>query len=116
GALVETSVAGEDHTGAIECAITYTSIFSGQSAVDRHGLMQGLGLKETTLQEMIRENNLFRQFKSPCLANAVFPFHFPFLGTSFIQDRLKTVDRETAEAVLVLDGRPVRLRGPEKHG
>ena len=46
GALVETQVIGDNPSGAIECAITYTSIFSGQSAANRHGLMQGLGLKD----------------------------------------------------------------------
>src|SRR6266568_863161 len=50
GALVETVVAGPDDRGAIECAITYTSIFSGQSALERHGLMNGLGLNEQTLK------------------------------------------------------------------
>jgi hypothetical protein len=116
GVLVETTVASEEHRGAIECAITYTSIFSGRSAIERHGLMLGLGLKETALQEMVREHNLFCRFANPCLANAIFPFHFPFLGTSFVQDRLPVLEREAAEAALTLDGQPVRLRGSGKHG
>src|SRR5438876_4179874 len=37
GALVETVVAENDGSGAIEGAITYTSIFSGQSALKQHG-------------------------------------------------------------------------------
>src|SRR5579871_987973 len=45
GALVETDVTGGSDRGAIECAITYASIFTGRSALERHGLMQGLGLK-----------------------------------------------------------------------
>src|SRR5262245_47138615 len=83
GALVETDVIGQHERGAIECAITYTSIFSGQSAVDRHGLMRGLALSEATLKQMIAESNLFRHFERPCLANAIFPAHLPFLGSSF---------------------------------
>jgi hypothetical protein len=116
GALVETAVVGDDHRGAIECAITYTSIFSGTSAVERHGLMHGLGLKESVLQEMIRADNLFRRFADPCLANAIFPFHFPFLGTSYVQDRMPERDREAVEEVLTFDDRRVRLRGSDKHG
>src|SRR5262245_26348326 len=72
GALVETDVIGEHKRGAIECAITYTSIFSGQSAVDRHGLMRGLALDERTLKEMVSADNLFRHFRAPCLGNAIF--------------------------------------------
>jgi hypothetical protein len=116
GVLVETSVASAEHRGAIECAITYTSIFSGRSAVDRHGLMQGLGLKEQALQDMIGADNLFRRFTSPCLVNAMFPFHFPFLGSSFVQDRLPVRERDDIERTLSFDGRPVRLLGKEKHG
>src|SRR6266571_2798655 len=71
GALIETVVAHDDAPGAIECAITYTSIFSGQSALRRHGLMNGLGMNEQTLKEMVRHDNLFRRFRNPCLANAI---------------------------------------------
>jgi hypothetical protein len=116
GALVETVVAGEDQTGAIECAITYTSIFSGQSALEQHGLLQGLGLKEQTLKEMVHQDNLFRRFARPCLANAIFPVHLAFLGSSFVQDLVPAYDRKAVEAVLACDGRPIRLRGPDKHG
>jgi hypothetical protein len=116
GALVETDVVGDRDRGAIECAITYTSIFSGQSAVDRLGLMSGLGLNERALREMVREDNLFRRFQGPCLANALFPFHLAFLGTSFVQDLLPAFDRRAVEAALRLDGRPVRLKGPDRHG
>jgi hypothetical protein len=116
GALVETIVADPDEPGAIECAITYTSIFSGQSARGRHGLLRGLGLKESALQEMVREDNLFRRFANPCLANALFPAHLPFLGSSFVQDLVPVFDRAACEASLTFDGRPVRLKGPGKHG
>jgi hypothetical protein len=116
GVLVETEVVGNRDRGAIECAITYTSIFSGQSAVDRHGLMEGLGLKEKALQEMVRSDNLFRHFANPCLANALFPFHLAFLGSSHVQDLLPHYDRKALEAALRFDGQPVRLKGPDKYG
>jgi hypothetical protein len=116
GALVETVVAEGDDCGAIECAITYTSIFSGRSALARHGLMHGLGLNEQMLKEMVREDNLFRHFANPCLANALFPVHLPFLGSSFVQELIPECDRKAVEAVLLLDGRPVQLKGPDKHG
>ena len=116
GALVETMVADPNCRGAIECAITYTSIFSGQSALDRHGLMRGLGLDEETLTRMVSEDNLFQRFARPCLANAIFPAHLPFLGTSFVQDLVPTWDRIAVEAVLQFDGQPVRLKGADKHG
>src|SRR5262249_35357831 len=91
-------------------------IFSGQSALERHGLMHGLGLKEQTLQGMVREGNLFRRFVNPCLGNALFPVHLPFLGSSYVQDLVPAYDRRAVEAVLHLDGRPVRLKGLDKHG
>jgi hypothetical protein len=116
GALVETVVAGPTQAGAIECAITYTSIFSGQSALERHGLMHGLGMKEETLKEMVREDNLFRRFTKPRLANAIFPLHLLFLGSSFVQDLVPAFDRKAIEAALLFDGWPVRLKGPDKHG
>ena len=43
GILVETDVTGGAEQGAIECAITYTSIFSGQSAIREHGHLEQLG-------------------------------------------------------------------------
>ena len=116
GALVETDVVGDSPAGAIECAITYTSIFSGQSAVDRLGLLRGLGLNERGLQEMINRDNLFRHFRRPCLANALFPLHLAFLGSSHVQDLVPACNRQAVEAVLRLDGRPVCLRGPTRHG
>jgi hypothetical protein len=116
GALVETDVIGANDRGAIECAITYTSIFSGQSAADRHGLLRGLGLNEGLLQEMVRRDNLFRHFDHPCLANALFPVHLTFLGSSHVQEQLPAYDRRAVEAALCCDGQPVRLRGPHKHG
>src|SRR5262245_45379725 len=112
GALVETIVAEPDQPGAIECAITYTSDFSWTSAREQHGLMHGLGLNENALKEMVREVNLFSRFSRPCLANAIFPVHLPFLGSSFVQHLLPACDRQAVEANLELDGRPVRLRGP----
>jgi Metalloenzyme superfamily len=116
GALVETVVAGPDDRGAIECAITYTSIFSGQSALERHGLMNGLGLDEQTLKGMVQEDNLFQHFANPCLANAIFPVHLSFLGSSYVQDLLPAYDRCGVESVLQMDGRPVCLKGSEKNG
>jgi len=116
GALIETVVAPEDAPGAIECAITYTSIFSGQSALRAHGLMNGLGLNEQALKDMVQRANLFRRFESPCLANAIFPPHLAFLGTSFVQARLPSFDRQAIENALTLDGQPVRLKGHDKHG
>src|SRR5262245_24196093 len=116
GALVETAVADGDDCGAIECAITYTSIFSGQSALRRHGLMHGLGLNEQALKELVDKDNLFRRFANPCLANALLPLHFPFLGSSFVQDLIPEAGRKEVEETLRLDGRPVHLRGANKHG
>lgn len=116
GALVETTVADADFPGAIECAITYTSIFSGQSALKQHGLMNGLGMNEAMLKDMVRRANLFRRFKNPCLANAIFPLHLAFLGTSFVQDRLPAVDRQVVEANLLMDREPLRLKGAGKRG
>lgn len=116
GALIETVVAEDDRAGAIECAITYTSIFSGQSALNHHGLMRGLGLNEQVLKELVRKDNLFARFENPCLANALFPVHLAFLGSSYVEDLVPALDRKAVEAVLHFDGRPVRLRGPGKYG
>jgi hypothetical protein len=116
GALVETDVIGNHTRGAIECAITYTSIFSGQSAADQHGLLEGLGLKEAALQDMVRKSNLFRKFSNPCLANAIFPVHMPFLGSSHVEGMVPRLERRAVEATLQLDGRPIVLKGPQKHG
>jgi len=116
GVLVETDVTGGRESGAIECAITYTSLFSGIDTLQRHGLMQGLGLNERVLESQIDESNLFAQFDNPCLANAVFPLHFPFFQGSYVQNDLPHVSRDEVEAKLTLRGQPVRLLGPEKHG
>jgi hypothetical protein len=115
GAIVETTVA-PDCSGAIECAITYTSIFSGRSALEHHGLMQGLGLNEQRLKELISQDNLFKHFESPCLANAIFPVHPSFLGTSFAQDLVPAFERKAIEEALTFDGQPVRVAGSNKHG
>lgn len=115
GLLVETSVADEC-SGAIECAITYASIFSGRSALERHGLMQGLGLNEQLLKDLISENNLFAHFETPCLANSIFPVHLSFLGSSHVEDLVTSADRKSIEDVLEFDDRPVRIAGTNKHG
>jgi hypothetical protein len=116
GVLVETDVTGGRESGAIECAITYTSLFSGIDTLQRHGLMQGLGLNERVLESQIDESNLFTQFDTPCLVNAVFPLHFPFFQGSYVQEELPHVSRDEVEARLTFRGRPVRLLGPDKHG
>lgn len=116
GALVETDVVGGQNIGAIECAITYASIFSGQSAVDQHGLMVGLGLKEKLLKELVDRDNLFRRFKNPCLANAIFPFHVSFLGSSHVEDLLPSRDRAAVEQCWRFQGKPLGLKGKGKHG
>ena len=116
GALVETDVTGGQTRGAIECAITYTAHFTGQSAVERHGLLQGLGLKEGLLKEMVAESNLFRLFPNACLANAVFPAHLPFFGTSFVQDLVPIHSREEVERGLRFRQELVRLIGRDKRG
>jgi hypothetical protein len=115
GALVETDVVGASDRGAIECAITYTSIFTGKSAVDRHGLMQGLGLKGSLLEALVAESNLFAAIPGSCLANALFPAHLPFLGGSYAEDLVPHVTREAVEAGLRFRGEPVRLTGKKKH-
>ena len=116
GVLVETDVTGGRESGAIECAITYTSLFSGIDTLQRHGLMQGLGLNERVLESQIDESNLFTRFANPCLANAIFPLHFPFFQGSYVQHDLPHVSRDEVEAKLALRGRPVRMLGPDKHG
>jgi hypothetical protein len=116
GLLVETDVTGGRESGAIECAITYSSLFSGIDTLQRHGLMQGLGLNERVLESQIDESNLFTRFASPCLANAIFPLHFPFFQGSYVQQELPHVARDEVEAKLTLRGRPVRLLGADKYG
>ncbi|HTI51337.1 MAG TPA: hypothetical protein VL475_10310 [Planctomycetaceae bacterium] len=116
GALVETEVVEENDRGAIECAITYTSIFSGRSAVREHGLMRGLGLKERLLEQLVTSENLFRRFEQSCLANALFPAHLEFFGNSYVQDRISHFDRDQVEQGLTYHGRPVSFRGAQKNG
>lgn len=116
GALVETDVTGGQERGAIECAITYTSIFSGESAVDRHGLMRSLGMREGLLKEMVGRGNLFRRFERPCLANALFPAHLAFFGSSFVEDLVPGVERRAVEEGLQFGGRPVCFKGQAKNG
>jgi phosphopentomutase/2,3-bisphosphoglycerate-independent phosphoglycerate mutase family metalloenzyme len=116
GALVATDVIGGQERGAIECAITYTSIFSGQSAVEQHGLMRGLGLKEGLFKQMIARNNLYRHFRAPCLLNAVFPAHLPFFGGSYVEDLVPRFERKAIEEGLRFAGRPVRFKAPERNG
>lgn len=116
GVLVETDVTGGVESGAIECAITYASIFTGIDALERHGLMQGLGLSDRVLEEMVAESNLFRCFENPCLANAYFPLHLEFLGGSYVQDLLPAVTKKEIERQAKFRGQPVKLLGNDKHG
>jgi hypothetical protein len=116
GALVATDVIGAQERGAIECAITYTSIFSGQSAVDQHGLMRGLGLNEGLFKKLLAQANLFSRFQRPCLLNALFTAHLSFFGSSFAQDQVPRVDRHAVENGLRYRGRPVRFKGEGKNG
>jgi hypothetical protein len=73
-------------------------------------------MNEATLKEMVQHDNLFRRFQTPCLANAIFPIHLAFLGTSFVQGRVPAFDRQATEAQLTFDGAPVRLKGHGKNG
>ena len=116
GALVETDVIGEHERGAIECAITYTSIFSGQSAIDQHGLMRGLGMNEQLFRSLIAKDNLFRHFSKPCLANAIFPAHLVFFGSSYVEDVVPRFERKAVEERLTYHGLPVIFKGAEKNG
>lgn len=116
GILVETDVTGGCEQGAIECAITYTSIFSGQSAIGEHGLMRGLGLKDRLLEQMVSRDNLFRHFERSCLANAIFPAHLAFFGNSYAQELVPHFSREAVECRLKFDGMPFALKGPGKNG
>lgn len=116
GILVETDVTGGAERGAIECAITYASIFTGIDALDRHGLMRGLGLSDRVLEEMVAESNLFRRFQNPCLINAYFPLHLEFLGGSYVQDLVPSVSKDEFESRVTFRGQPVRLLGSGQHG
>jgi hypothetical protein len=117
GALVETDVTGGERRGSIECAITYTTLFTGTDALKEHGLVQGLGLREQVLERLLSGDTLFHRFAGrACLANALFPAHLPFLRGSYVQDLLPAFDRDAVEARVTLRGEPVRLTGPDKHG
>jgi hypothetical protein len=116
GILVETDVTDGAEQGAIECAITYTSIFSGQSAIREHGLMRGLGLNDRLLERMVLRDNLFRRFARCCLANAVFPAHLDFFGNSYVSDLAPHFSRDAIEGKLPFDGRPIVLKGAAKNG
>jgi hypothetical protein len=109
-------VTGGAEQGAIECAITYTSIFSGQSAIREHGLMRGLGLKDRLLEQMVSRGNLFLRFERCCLANAIFPAHVAFLRNSYVQDLVPHFSRESIEGKLLFDGLPIELKGAAKNG
>src|SRR5260221_8255864 len=116
GILVEADVTDGAEQGAIECAITYTSIFSGQSAIREHGLMRGLGLKDRLLEELVSRDNLFRRIGRCCLANAIFPAHVAFLGNSYVQHLVPHFSRDSIEGKLHFDGKPVVFKGTDKNG
>lgn len=116
GALVATDVADGRDKGSIECALTYTTLFSGRSAVRDHGLMRGLGLDDARLEAAIDASNLFCRFARPCLANALFPAHLACFGNSYTQDLLPSYSRQDVEAGLCYQGRPVRLTGRDRYG
>jgi hypothetical protein len=116
GALAETDVTGGREQGAIECAITYASIFTGIDALERHGLMQGLGLSDGALEAMVAERNLFSAYASPCLANAHFPVHLPCFREGYLDARLPAFDRAHLEAHVTWRGEPVKLTGRDKRG
>lgn len=116
GALVETDVTGGLERGGIECSLTYTAIFSGTSAVAKHGLVSGLALKDSVLEEMIGQSNLLRLFPDACVANAIFPAHLRCFGQSYVEDLLPCVSRERLEEGLHFQGELVRLTGKKKHG
>ena len=127
GVLVETDVTGglsrrgsegataERRDGAVECALTYTSLFTGTSTVAEHGLVQALGMRERLLKELVARRNLFRLFERPCLANALFPAHLPFFGSSHAEDLVPRFERDAITAGLRFRGAPA-LVGRPKHG
>lgn len=115
GVLVETDVTGGEERGSIECAITYTSIFTGSDALLQHGMMQGLGLNNRVLEAMVAESNLFRCFETPCLANAVFPLHLGFIGGSYVEDLIPAATADEFESRVTFRGAPVRLPGRGDH-
>src|SRR5262249_50526420 len=58
----------------------------------------------------------FRHFKNPCLANAIFPAHLAFFGSSYVEDLVPPIERKAVEEGLTYRGQPVRVKGPEKNG
>jgi hypothetical protein len=116
GVLVETDVVDGHESGAIECAITYASIFSGRSVIREHGLMRELGLNERLLEQLVSSDNLFRHFERSCLANAIFPAHLEFFGNSYVQDQAQAFTREQVERGLRFRGSPICFRGEQKNG
>ncbi len=116
GLLTYTDVTDGQEVGGIECALTYTSIFSGKNAVRHHGLLRSLELNHALLEGAIRESNLFKLFRAPCLSNAVFPVHLPFFRGSYVEDLVPSYTREAVERGLRFRGEPVCLLGPKKCG
>lgn len=116
GVLYETEVTDGCTQGAIECALTYTTLFSGINAIREHGLMQGLGLKNTLLESLIRQKNLFSLIPDSCLANAVFPVHLPCFGSSYVQNILPSFSKNELETSVRFRHQGLKLTGPAKHG
>lgn len=116
GLLVETDVTNGLEIGGIECALTYTSIFTGESAVRSHGLTHSLEMNSSLLESAVERSNLFSLFQAPCLANALFPAHLPFFRSSYVEDVLPSCSRQQVEGGLQFRGRLVRLTGAGKHG
>jgi hypothetical protein len=116
GALVETDVTGGRTSGSIECAITYTTLMSGQDALAAHGLVQGLGSRDRLLEGLIEQANLFARFDRPALANAIFPAHLPCFRGGYVEDLAPTFERAAIEASVRYRGAPVVLGGKGKHG
>jgi hypothetical protein len=77
--------------------------------------MQGLGLNDNTLESLILQENLFKRFERPCLANAIFSVHFPFLGGSYVEKSIPHIDRDELESGLLFRGKPVILTGVPKY-
>lgn len=116
GVLYETEVTDGCTHGAIECALTYTTLFSGINAIREHGLMQGLGLKNALLESLIRQQNLFSLIPDSCLANAVFPVHLPCFGSSYLQDILPSFSKHELETSVRFRHQALKLTSPARHG
>jgi hypothetical protein len=116
GVLVETDVTDGRERGGIECALTYTSIFTGRSAVRQHDLVHSLQLHDGVLEQAVRESNLFKLFRYPCLANALFPAHLSFFRSSYVEDLLPLYSKQQVEEGLRFRGHPVRLSKQKQNG